>query len=60
MTTAAADYGTQFYTLAFVDGSGCQWSLPNQYNGDGWTASQRNYDEVPGGPSGAWNNDGAC
>lgn len=30
------------------------------YNGDNWTASQWNYDEVPGGPSGAWNNDGAC
>ncbi|HTU71904.1 MAG TPA: carbohydrate-binding protein [Trebonia sp.] len=30
------------------------------YNGDQWTASQWNYDEVPGGPSGAWNNDGAC
>jgi hypothetical protein len=30
------------------------------YNGDDWTANQWNYDEVPGGPSGAWNNDGAC
>jgi chitinase len=30
------------------------------YNGDQWTANQWNYDEVPGGPSGAWNNDGAC
>jgi chitinase len=30
------------------------------YNGDNWTASQWNYDEVPGGASGAWNNDGAC
>jgi len=30
------------------------------YNGDQWTASQWNYDEVPGGPSGAWNNDGPC
>jgi hypothetical protein len=30
------------------------------YNGSNWTASQWNYDEVPGGPSGAWNNDGAC
>jgi chitinase len=30
------------------------------YNGGQWTASQWNYDEVPGGPSGAWNNDGAC
>jgi chitinase len=30
------------------------------YNGDQWTASQWNYDEVPGGASGAWTNDGAC
>ena len=30
------------------------------YNGDNWTANQWNYDEVPGGPSGAWNDDGAC
>ena len=30
------------------------------YGGDQWTANQWNYDEVPGGPSGAWNNDGPC
>jgi chitinase len=30
------------------------------YGGDTWTANQWNYDEVPGGASGAWNNDGAC
>jgi chitinase len=30
------------------------------YNGDNWTANQWNYNEVPGGASGAWNNDGAC
>jgi hypothetical protein len=29
LTTVASDYGTQFFTLAFVDGGGCQWSLPN-------------------------------
>jgi hypothetical protein len=33
LTTVAADDGTQFFTLAFVDGAGCQWSLPNQ---SGW------------------------
>ena len=33
LTTVAADYGTQFFTLAFVNGGGCQWSLPNQ---SGW------------------------
>ncbi len=30
------------------------------YNGDNWTANQWNYDEVPGGPSGAWNDNGSC
>jgi hypothetical protein len=30
------------------------------YNGHNWTANQWNYDEVPGGASGAWNDDGAC
>jgi chitinase len=30
------------------------------YNGDQWTASQWNYDEVPGDSSGAWTDDGAC
>jgi chitinase len=30
------------------------------YNGSQWTANQWNYNEVPGGASGAWNNDGAC
>ena len=33
LTTVAADYGTQYFMLAFVNGSGCQWSLPNQ---SGW------------------------
>jgi chitinase len=30
------------------------------YNGHEWTASQWNYDEVPGGASGAWTDNGAC
>jgi chitinase len=30
------------------------------YGGDTWTANQWNYDEVPGGASGAWNNNGSC
>ena len=33
LTTVAADYGTKYFTLAFVDGSGCAWSLPNE---SGW------------------------
>jgi chitinase len=28
------------------------------YGDNKWTANQWNYDEVPGGASGAWNNDG--
>ena len=28
--------------------------------GQNWTANQWNYDEVPGGPSGAWTSDGSC
>jgi chitinase len=30
------------------------------YNGHQWTANQWNYNEVPGGSSGAWNDNGAC
>jgi chitinase len=29
-------------------------------SGHQWTANQWNYDEAPGGASGAWNDDGAC
>jgi hypothetical protein len=35
LTTVASDYGTKYFELAFADGSGCQWSLPNQA---GWQA----------------------
>jgi chitinase len=48
--TAAAWVSNQAYTSGNVV----------SYNGDQWTANQWNYDEVPGGPSGAWNNDGPC
>ena len=30
LTTAAYDDGTRYFTLAFVDGPGCQWSLPDE------------------------------
>lgn len=49
-TCAAAWSASQAYT------SGAEVS----YNGSNWTANQWNDDEVPGGSSGAWNNDGAC
>jgi hypothetical protein len=34
LTAVAADYGTKYFMLAFVNGSGCQWSLPQS----GWQA----------------------
>ncbi len=33
LTSVASSYGTKYFTLAFVDGSGCQWSMPNR---SGW------------------------
>jgi chitinase len=30
------------------------------HGGHNWTANQWNYNEVPGGPAGAWNDDGPC
>jgi hypothetical protein len=33
LTQVASAYGTKFFTLAFVDGAGCQWSMPNS---SGW------------------------
>jgi chitinase len=48
--TAAAWVNNQAYSSGAVV----------SYNGDQWTANQWNDDEVPGGSSGAWNNDGAC
>jgi len=45
---------------AWVDNAADVSGAEVSYNGANWTASQWNYDEVPGGPSGAWNNDGPC
>jgi hypothetical protein len=33
LTSVASSYGTKYFTLAFVDGAGCQWALPNT---SGW------------------------
>ncbi|MEY9838131.1 glycosyl hydrolase family 18 protein [Streptacidiphilus sp. EB103A] len=30
LTDAANSYGTKFFTIAFVDGTGCQWSIGGQ------------------------------
>jgi hypothetical protein len=47
-------------TAAWVNNQAYTSGNEVSYNGDNWTANQWNYDEVPGGASGAWNNDGAC
>jgi hypothetical protein len=33
LTSVASSYGTKYFTLAFVDGAGCQWSMPDS---SGW------------------------
>jgi chitinase len=48
--TASAWVANQAYTAGNVV----------SYHGDKWTANQWNYDEVPGGPSAAWNDNGPC
>jgi chitinase len=48
--TAAAWVSSDAYTSGSVV----------SYNGHEWTANQWNDDEVPGGPSGAWTDDGPC
>jgi len=41
LTTAATDYGTQFFTLAFIDGSGCRAAAPPSCRTRSPTASRR-------------------
>jgi chitinase len=57
-TTTSGNGGT--CTSAWVNNAAYTSGQEVSYGGDNWTANQWNYDEVPGGPSGAWNNDGAC
>jgi chitinase len=67
---AAGEAGTGGGSGGGGSGSGCAAAWVSNaaytsgdevsYNGDNWTASQWNYDEVPGGASGAWNNEGSC
>ena len=45
---------------AWVSNQACVSGDVVSYSGSKWTANQWNYDEVPGGASGAWNNDGPC
>jgi chitinase len=45
---------------AWVDNQSYSSGDVVSYSGDQWTANQWNYDEIPGGSSGAWNSDGPC
>ena len=53
-TTGSCTAAAWVSNMAYVSGNVVS------YGGSKWTANQWNYDEVPGGASGAWNNDGPC
>jgi chitinase len=53
-TTGGCTAAAWVSNMAYVSGNVVS------YGGDKWTANQWNYDEVPGGASGAWNSDGPC
>jgi chitinase len=53
-TTGSCTAAAWVSNIAYVSGNVVS------YGGGKWTANQWNYDEVPGGASGAWNNDGPC
>ena len=70
-TTASASASASATSTGTGSGGGscaAAWSSSSSYsngaevsyNGHNWTANQWNYNEVPGGASGAWNDDGAC
>ena len=60
--TASATTGGSGGSCAAAWNSTTAYTSGNEvsYNGHDWTANQWNYNEVPGGASGAWNDDGAC
>jgi len=45
LTSVASSTGDKFFTLAFVDGAGCRWSLPNQA---GWQTQVTNLRKAGG------------
>jgi chitinase len=53
-TTGSCTAAAWVSNMAYVSGNVVS------YGGDKWTANQWNYDEVPGGASGAWTNGGPC
>ena len=59
-TPSPTSTGTGCTAAAWVNDTAYVSGDVVSYDGDQWTASQWNYDEVPGGSSGAWNNDGPC
>lgn len=60
--TATSTGGSGGGTCATAWSSTTAYTSGNKvsYNGHNWTANQWNYNEVPGGSSGAWNDNGAC
>jgi chitinase len=52
--------GTGSCPAAWVSNQSYSNGATVSYNGHQWTANQWNYDEVPGGSSGAWTDNGAC
>jgi chitinase len=52
--------GTGSCPAAWVSNQSYSTGATVSYNGHQWTANQWNYDEVPGGSSGAWTDNGAC
>src|SRR5882762_932096 len=57
LTSVASAYGDKFFTLAFVDGSGCQWSM---YNTASWQSQIASLRGVGGDVSisfGGWTSD---
>jgi chitinase len=59
-TTTTTSGGGGSCVAAWVSTTAYSSGQEVSYNGHNWTANQWNYNEVPGGASGAWNDDGAC
>jgi chitinase len=58
--TGGGGGGTGSCPAAWVSNQSYSNGATVSYNGHQWTANQWNYDEVPGGSSGAWTDNGAC
>ena len=59
-STSGGGGGTGGCAAAWVSSQSYSNGAEVSYNGHDWTANQWNYNEVPGGSSGAWTDDGAC